>query len=464
MRGGATEMHPYCTPEVQNMERTMARERITLTKEIIKQLELKPKRYEVWDAEIRKLFVRVSPTGVKSFVVQLARTKKVHIGDALTLPLPEARRKAEKVIGEGANNSLCKIGNKQLLINQVTFSQFFYNNYQTKLLAKAKAKNQLCSSPKKQVRLPEDYRQVERHFKFIFNRPIRQAISLIEIENWCDERRGTHKNATLNRTITSLSMVFNLALKQKVIEIHPFKGELESLETPERVRYLSDEEETKLFNALIGRDKEYRDKRLRTNAHRKKRRLPTYPDKPYFGDHLLPMVILGQQIGLRKGNLAAIKKSDIFLDKRAIHLPLTKNGEYKVVMLNDVAYDVISKWLEQTTPLNSDYLFPSPKNQSTHIQNPKSAWKAILRKKGVKITNFTWHDLRHDFASKLASAGVSLYAVADCLGHKSIKQTMKYAHLSPDYIESSVGKLVSRAKEVINLKAHYTSFHELPEN
>jgi hypothetical protein len=40
------------------------------------------------------------------------------------------------------------------------------------------------------------------------------------------------------------------------------------------------------------------------------------------------------------------------------------------------------------------------------------------RRSEASIENSTWHDFRHDYASRLVIAGVSLSAVAELLGHK----------------------------------------------
>ena len=63
--------------------------------------------------------------------------------------------------------------------------------------------------------------------------------------------------------------------------------------------------------------------------------------------------------------------------------------------------------------------------------------------KEAKIDDFTWHDLRHTFASRLVMAGVDIRTVQELLGHKNITQTMKYAHLSRSHARRAVEKLES---------------------
>lgn len=58
----------------------------------------------------------------------------------------------------------------------------------------------------------------------------------------------------------------------------------------------------------------------------------------------------------------------------------------------------------------------------------QSRWADACAKAGVGKPRI--HDLRHTYASWLLQSGVSLEALADLLGHASVKTTMRYGHLS----------------------------------
>ena len=70
----------------------------------------------------------------------------------------------------------------------------------------------------------------------------------------------------------------------------------------------------------------------------------------------------------------------------------------------------------------------------------KTAWQKVA--KAAKLHAFTFHDLRHTFASKLVQAGVDLNTVRELLGHADIKMTLRYAHLAPEHKAAAVAKLV----------------------
>ena len=61
--------------------------------------------------------------------------------------------------------------------------------------------------------------------------------------------------------------------------------------------------------------------------------------------------------------------------------------------------------------------------------------------KAAGIEDFSLHDLRHTFASQLRINGADLHTVGQLLGHKDLRMTARYSHLSPEYLGAAASKL-----------------------
>ena len=61
----------------------------------------------------------------------------------------------------------------------------------------------------------------------------------------------------------------------------------------------------------------------------------------------------------------------------------------------------------------------------------------------AKVRNFSWHCLRHTFASRLVMAGVDLRTVQELMGHKNIEMTVRYSHLTPKHTLTAVQRLTA---------------------
>jgi len=73
--------------------------------------------------------------------------------------------------------------------------------------------------------------------------------------------------------------------------------------------------------------------------------------------------------------------------------------------------------------------------------------------KKADIEDFSFHDLRHTFASHLVMAGVPLLTVAELLGHKDIDMTKRYSHLSPNHKANAVRVLDSLSDDKQEIKS-----------
>lgn len=262
-----------------------------------------------------------------------------------------------------------------------------------------------------------------------------EAISVKAVEAWrAKERKRGLKISTINREVTALKAALNWAFKRGIIEAYPL-ARLEMLrdESDHRVRYLSGEERERLFAALDARERQLRDERARYNQWLKQRHQSPLPDlgRTPFADHLKPMILVSLNTGIRQGSLFALRWSDISLKEGilTVRAASSKSGKTVRVPLNRTARETLSAWQKQTRGNGDGLVFPSPKGGGM-MDNCRSAWERLLRDAGIE--GFRWHDMRHDFASRLVMAGVDLNTVRELLGHADLKMTLRYAHLAPE--------------------------------
>jgi len=109
------------------------------------------------------------------------------------------------------------------------------------------------------------------------------------------------------------------------------------------------------------------------------------------------------------------------------------------VPLSAPARQLLSE-IEQRTGERREFVFPSRLGPS-HIGNIWRAWQRILRIAGIDGVRI--HDLRHSFASELASSGASLPLVGALLGHSNPATTHRYAHLFDDAQRAAVERVGS---------------------
>jgi integrase len=76
----------------------------------------------------------------------------------------------------------------------------------------------------------------------------------------------------------------------------------------------------------------------------------------------------------------------------------------------------------------------------------RTTFSRIVRTAGIE--DFTFHDLRHCFASRLVMAGVDLPTVQALMGHKNVTMTMRYTHLSANHKQQAVAMLEHFAEKV----------------
>lgn len=394
-----------------------------LSATVVNALQPQARPYRVWDTKTPQLFLRVQPSGIKSFNVQWKHGTSRSLGKWPGTTVESARARALTDL-----HQTDKLGKPQAIIDAErprvrTLRDFITDHYQPWSSENRKwgdgAANRVLSV-----------------FAEFSDHPLDQ-ITALKIEEWRTRRikAGVSVN-TCNRDLATLKSALACAVKWSMLDADPLKSVKQSYVDSTRVRYLSAGESKRLRNALAARDAKGRATRASNNTWRVKRRKDPLPElgPDDYCDHLTPAVLVSLNTGLRRGELTSLEWSDVDLKLRmlAVRAAASKSGKPRHVPLNNECRAVLTRWKKQTGGTGRVFAF----------LDAKKAWVELLKKASIK--EFRWHDMRHDFASKLVQAGVDLNTVRALLGHADLKMVIRYAHLQPGHLAAAVAKLVMK--------------------
>jgi integrase len=256
-------------------------------------------------------------------------------------------------------------------------------------------------------------------------------ISRKAIEDYKQKRAEEVEPATVNREFSRLRHMLKCAVDWGYIKNNPCKGIKELKEPPGRIRYLSHEEMEGLLTAC---DPESL-KQHPSNANR--------PLSKLINVYLKTIVQLAIHTGMRRGEIMGLRWKDIDLKEKRILIEKTKNNERRTIYMNDTVYHVLKSLPHH---LHSELVFPDINGNMVTVAFERACKRA-------KIEDLRFHDLRHTFASYLTMGGVNLRTVQTLLGHKDLRMTMMYSHLSPEHLKEAVTILEKSLNSVSN--GHY---------
>lgn len=215
--------------------------------------------------------------------------------------------------------------------------------------------------------------------------------------------------ATVNRYLAALSHVFTIAVREyQWLHANPLANVRKETEPRGRVRYLSDDERSRLLAAC---------------------RASSNPD-------LYPAVVLSLATGARKMEILTLRWKEVDLQRGMLALLETKNGERRALPIGDHAGDLLK---ERAKMKQDDTALLFPGDNPERPAQLRYAWETAL--KVARIEDFHWHDLRHSAASYLAMNGASLQEIAAILGHKTLAMVQRYAHLSEQHTANVVNRM-----------------------
>jgi site-specific recombinase XerD len=231
-----------------------------------------------------------------------------------------------------------------------------------------------------------------------------------EIENFLKGRVRFHgiSNKTRNEELRCVRMLFNNAKSKQYTSTNPCQDVVNLKVTRKTPLFLSKDEIKKLLAHSSPREREYWTFLLNTGMR------------------------LGEMENLT-WDCVDLKRKNIYIKVREDWEP--KNSQARSIPITPPALEVLKKRTEHNE--SDTYVFTTMNGeQVSHIR-----WKLKHCCKEAEIKQISPHALRHTFASHLAMNGVDLLTIGSFLGHKDIRTTQIYAHLSESHRDKQINKL-----------------------
>jgi integrase len=142
------------------------------------------------------------------------------------------------------------------------------------------------------------------------------------------------------------------------------------------------------------------------------------------------IVRIAVETGMRSSEIVTLRRSQVDIDRRIVRLVETKNTLPRTVPLSLAATEQFRLALNNPIrPIDTDLIFfgEPGKDRKRRPYNFNKVWLDIKKKVGV--TDFKFHDLRHEAVSRFVESGLSDQEVASISGHKSMQMLKRYTHL-----------------------------------
>ncbi|WP_417733895.1 tyrosine-type recombinase/integrase [Roseovarius sp.] len=373
-----------------------------LTKRYVEALDAKDKDYMVWDTEISGFGVRVFASGRKSYLVQYrsgGRSRRRSIGQHGVLTAEEARNEARKLLGEVA-----KGGNpaedRQRQLRAPTVSSLcdrFLSEYAEHHCKPSTRKGyeivvRTCIKPNLGTRKIVDVTRAE----------------IVEFHHGLRDRPYM-----ANRAVSILSKMFNLAEDWglRTDGTNPARR-IRKFREEEKKRYLSDEEQVRLGNALA-------------------EALEGGQETPYA----VSAIYLLMLTGCRLGEILTLQWD--YVTAHHLELPDSKTGRRRIPLPRE-AYDIIMSLPRRD---GNPYVILGESDEG-HLINLQKPWQRIKKQAG--LMDVRMHDLRHTYASVAVMSGIDPFLLKEIMGHKNLQTTLRYAHFADEAVQRAAGSVASR--------------------
>lgn len=214
--------------------------------------------------------------------------------------------------------------------------------------------------------------------------------------------------STCNRFLATLSHVMTVCWRQwEWITENPVKKIPREKEPRERTRFLSSDERHQFLEAC------------------------KLSENPY----LFTFVVLLLSTGCRYNEIRSLKWPDVDLLQGKITITKSKNSDIRSIPIRGLPLELLRKLASSISSLG--FVFPS-KNRTKPLELRRAFRTAIRR---AELKGFRGHDCRHSYATEMLAQGLSLGEIGHLLGHRTVSQTRRYAHLVESRSIDAVAKM-----------------------
>lgn len=150
-------------------------------------------------------------------------------------------------------------------------------------------------------------------------------------------------------------------------------------------------------------------------------------------------MMLAYSAGLRVSEVAKLRKTDFSLEDKLIHVNDSKGGKSRITLLSNTMITQLKKYYSLYHP--HDYIFETDyKNKHLSVRSLQKAFSKNRDKAQIEKP-YTFHSLRHSFATHLLDNGTDLRIIQELLGHSSVVTTEIYTHVSKRTIQNVVNPI-----------------------
>lgn len=361
------------------------------------------------DAKAQGLALRISRGGAKSWVWEgrvRGRVRRITLGHHPALSLPQARTKAlamSAAVADGRDPAAERARER----GELTFGAFA----KTYLERHATPHKRSADEDKRMLRdvVPgkeeEDKERKPAPIPATWKNRRLSDISHAEVTQLHGRLQRDRGPYAANRVLALLRTLFNLAKRWgTLIADNPTTG-VRMFREEKRDRFLNPDE---LKRALVAIDGE-----------------PDWRWKAYFKLALL--------LGPRRSELLSARWVDIDLQTRIWRLPTTKAGRSHLLPLPTPAVTILESLPSRG---QSEWLFPSTRAASGHLEEPRKVWQRIRSQADVKDVRV--HDLRRTLGSWLAANSYGLPLIGRVLNHSQPSATAVYARLDLEPVRAAL--------------------------